>query len=99
VPTATPPTSAPATTTTADRLAAQLATAETAIRDPATPAGQLPTLGHSQQRAYRALVRQPRLVPKVLAQLSPTLHLYLVGGSNRPLSQPSGRGSRSAPGR
>jgi hypothetical protein len=72
-PTTAPPRSAPATTTAADRLAAQLTTAETAIRDPATPAGKLPTLGHTQQRAYRALVRHPRLVPEVLAQLPPTL--------------------------
>src|SRR4030095_5839802 len=57
LPTTAPPRSAPATTTTADRLAAQLTTAETAIRDPATPASKLPALGHSQQRAYRILVR------------------------------------------
>ena len=52
-PTTTLPRS-PLTATTADRLAAQLTTAETAIRDPATPAGKLPTLGRSQQQAYRA---------------------------------------------
>ena len=48
VPTTTLPRSAPAMTT-ADRLAAQLTTAETAIRDPATPTSKLPTLGRSQQ--------------------------------------------------
>ena len=73
VPTTTPPRSGWAPTTAPDRLAAQLTTAETAIRDPATPAGKLPALGRTQQRAYRTLVRQPRLVPKVLAQLPPTL--------------------------
>jgi Transglycosylase SLT domain len=72
-PTTAPPGPRPATTTVADRLAAQLTKAETAIRDPATPASKLPTLGRSQQRAYRALVRHPRLVPEVLAQLPPTL--------------------------
>jgi len=73
VPTTAPPRSPAATTTAADRLAVQLTTAETALRDPATPIGKLPALGPSQQQAYRALVRQPRLVPKVLAQLPPTL--------------------------
>ena len=43
-PTTAPPRSLPATSTVADRLAAQLTTAETAIRDPATPASKLPAL-------------------------------------------------------
>jgi membrane-bound lytic murein transglycosylase B len=95
-PTTTPPTSAPATSTAADRLAAQLTTAETAIRDPATPAGELPALGRAQQRAYRTLVRQPRLIPKVLAQLPPTLRptvkANLVAGRElATLSGPAGR--------
>ena len=82
--------------TAADRLAAQLTTAETAIRDPATPAGKLPALGRSQQRAYRALVRQPRLVPKVLAQLPPTLRRtvtanVLAGSELRKLNRPARR--------
>src|SRR5829696_8143902 len=93
VPTTAPPRSAPAVTAAAERLAAQLTTAETAIRDPATPTGKLPALGRRQQRAYRALVRHPRLVPKVLAQLPPalrrTVKANLVAGSelhklNRP---------------
>jgi transglycosylase-like protein with SLT domain len=96
VPTTAPPRSAPTITTTADRLATQLATAETAIRDPATPAGKLPALGHSQQRAYRALVRHPRLVPEVLAQLPPRLRRVVqanvVAGSElRKLSRPARR--------
>jgi membrane-bound lytic murein transglycosylase B len=96
VPTTTPPRSAPATTTAADRLAAQLTTAETAIRDPATPAGRLPALGRAQQRAYRALVRQPRLVPKVLGQLPPALRRVvqanvLAGSELRKLNGPAGR--------
>jgi membrane-bound lytic murein transglycosylase B len=96
MPTTTPPRSAPATTSAADRLAAQLTTAETAIRDPATPARELHTLGRSQQRAYRALVRQPQLVPKVLAQLSPTLRRVvqanvLAGRELRKLSGPARR--------
>jgi Transglycosylase SLT domain len=96
VPTTTPPRSAPATTTSADRLAAQLTTAETAIRDPATPAERLPALGRAQQRAYRALVRHPRLVPEVLAQLPPALRRVvranvLAGRELRKLNGPAGR--------
>jgi membrane-bound lytic murein transglycosylase B len=94
VPTTTPPTTPPATA--ADRLAAQLTTAETAIRDPATPSGKLPALGRTQQRAYRALVRRPRLVPEVLAQLPPRLRRVvranvLAGGELRKLSRPARR--------
>jgi membrane-bound lytic murein transglycosylase B len=96
VPTTAHPRSAPATTTAAERLAAQLTTAETAIRDPATPTGKLPALGRSQQRAYRALVRHPRLVPKVLAQLPPTLRRtvkanVLAGSELRKLNRPARR--------
>jgi membrane-bound lytic murein transglycosylase B len=96
VPTTALPRSAPATTTAADRLAAQLTTAETAIRDPATPTSKLPALGRSQQQAYRALVRHPRLVPKVLAQLPPTLRrtvkANVVAGSElRKLNRPARR--------
>jgi membrane-bound lytic murein transglycosylase B len=95
-PTTAPPISAPATITAADRLAAQLTTAETAIRDPATPTGKLPALGRAQQRAYRALVRKPRLVPKVLAQLPPTLRRtvkanLLAGSELRKLNRPARR--------
>src|SRR5215207_3149690 len=102
VPTTAPPRSAPAVTAAADRLAAQLTTAETAIRDPATPAGKLPTLGHTQQRAYRALVRQPQLVPKVLAQLPPTLRRVvqanvLAGRELRKLNGPARPAGGSSP--
>jgi membrane-bound lytic murein transglycosylase B len=94
VPTTTPPRSAPAATAAADRLATQLTTAETAIRDPATPAEKLPTLGRTQQRAYRTLVRQPRLVPQVLAQLLPRLRPVvqanvLAGSELRKLNRPA----------
>jgi hypothetical protein len=96
VPTTAPPRSLPATATATDRLAAQLATAETAIRDPATPSWKLPALGRSQQRAYRALVRNPRLVPKVLVQLSPALRRVvranvLAGSELRKLNGPARR--------
>jgi hypothetical protein len=90
------PRSAPVTTTAAERLAAQLTTAETAIRDPATPAGKLPIQGRSQQRAYRLLVRNPGLVPKVLFQLPPWLRRVvranvLAGSELRKLNGPAGR--------
>jgi membrane-bound lytic murein transglycosylase B len=96
VPTTAPPRSAPAVITAAERLAAQLTTAETAICDPATPASKLPALGRAQQRAYRTLVRQPRLVPKVLAQLPPTLRRtvkanVVAGRELRKLNGPAGR--------
>jgi membrane-bound lytic murein transglycosylase B len=96
VPTTALPRSAPAVTTAAERLAAQLTTAETAIRDPATPAGELSALGRTQQRAYRALVRQPRLVPEVLAQLPPRLRRVvkanvLAASELRKLSRPARR--------
>jgi membrane-bound lytic murein transglycosylase B len=63
----------PAATTRAGELAAQLTAAERAIRDPATPAAQLPVLGRGQQRAYRAIARQPKLLPKVLPLVPPAL--------------------------
>jgi membrane-bound lytic murein transglycosylase B len=96
VPTTTLPRSPLTATTAADRLAAQLTTAETAIRNPATPAGKLPALGRTQQRAYRTLVRQPRLVSKVLAQLPPTLRRtvkanLLAGSELRKLNRPARR--------
>jgi membrane-bound lytic murein transglycosylase B len=95
-PTTARPRSAPATPTAADRLAAQLTTAETAIRDPATPAGKLPALGRTQQRAYRALVRNPRMLPKFLAQLPPRLRRVvqanvLAGSELRKLNGPARR--------
>ena len=95
-PTTALPGSAPTTSTAVDRLAAQLTTAETAIRDPATPASKLPALGRSQQRTYRTLVRQPQLVPKVLAQLPPRLRPViqanvLAGRELRKLNRPTRR--------
>jgi membrane-bound lytic murein transglycosylase B len=95
-PTTTPPRSLPAPTAAAERLAAQLTNAETAIRDPVTPAGKLPGLGRTQQHAYRTLVRQPRLVPKVLAQLPPRLRPVvqanvLAGSELRKLNRPARR--------
>ena len=61
---------APTTTTTLTpqaTLASTLVAAETAIRNPATPAAELPALGQSQQQAYRALVAHPEWDTEVLA--------------------------------
>jgi Transglycosylase SLT domain len=96
VPTTSPARSLPKRTMAADRLAAQLAVAETVIRDPATPTWKLPALGRTQQRAYRLLVRQPRLVPKVLGRLPPSLRRVvranvLAGSELRKLNGPAGR--------
>jgi hypothetical protein len=92
--TAPPP--APRTATAAARLAADLTRAETALRDPTTPARRLPGLGRAQQRHYRALVRQPRLRAEVLPLLPPALRRVaeanvLAGAELRALSGPAGR--------
>jgi membrane-bound lytic murein transglycosylase B len=54
-------------------LAARITTAERAIRDPATPGEQLAGLGRGQQEAYRAIAREPKLLPEVLPLVPPAL--------------------------
>jgi membrane-bound lytic murein transglycosylase B len=93
-PPATPTTAQPASA--AGRLAGELTRAETAIRDPATPPSRLSALGRAQQRAYRALVRQPRLLPEVLVLVPPALRRTvkantLAGAELRKLSRPAAR--------
>ncbi len=66
-------TAPPGPAATAAGLAATLTRAERAIRDPATPDRELPALGHAQQRAYRAVVRDPALLPTVLSLVPATL--------------------------
>jgi membrane-bound lytic murein transglycosylase B len=101
-PTSRPAGAAPATPTTArpataaGRLAAELTGAETAIRDPATPPSRLRDLGRAQQRAYRAVIRQPRLLPQVLALVPPALRPTvkantLAGAELRKLARPASR--------
>lgn len=65
--TALPPTTT--TLTPQAAVAASLATAETAIRDPATRAAELPALGQAQQQAYRRLVGHPEWDAEVLGLL------------------------------
>jgi hypothetical protein len=50
-------------------LAGQLVAVETAIRNPATPAAELPRLGHTQQVAIAALVKNPDWQAEVYAAL------------------------------
>jgi hypothetical protein len=69
---------------------------ERAIRDPATPDRELPALGHAQQRAYRTVVREPALLPKVLplvpADLRPVVRANVTAGIElRKLSRPGPR--------
>jgi hypothetical protein len=94
VATTLPPARPPATA--AGRLASEITRAETAIRDPATPPSRLRALGHAQQRAYRAVVRQPRLLPEVLALVPPALRRtvkanVLAGAELRKLNRPASR--------
>ena len=93
-PPATPTTARPASA--AGRLAAELTRAETAIRDPATPPARLRELGRAQQRAYRAVIRQPKLLPEVLTLVPPALRRtvkanVLAGAELRKLSRPASR--------
>ena len=82
--------------TAAGRLAAQIIEAEAAIRDPATPPSWLLALGRAQQRSYRALVRQPRLLPEVVPLVPPALRQtvkanVLAGAELRKLNRPAPR--------
>ncbi len=52
-------------------LAALLTAVETALREPTTPAAQLPRLGHQQQVIYRRLSHDPARSDAVLARLDP----------------------------
>src|SRR6266568_6254413 len=89
-------TAPPDPTATAAGLAATLTRAERAIRDPGTPDAELPALGHAQQRAYRAVVRDPALLPTVLslvpATLRPVVRANVAAGVDlRKLSRPGPR--------
>jgi hypothetical protein len=97
-PATTVPTTIPSArqVTTAAQVAAQISKAETAIRDLATPPSRLSAMGRAQQRAYRTLVRQPRLLPKVLPLVPPALRPtvkanVLAGAELRKLSRPASR--------
>lgn len=55
-------------------VAAALAGSEAAIRDPATPAGDLERHGRAQQVGYRQLAVHPEWLPDVLARVPAPLH-------------------------
>jgi hypothetical protein len=59
----------PVVANTPEGLASQLVQVETAIRNAATPAAELPRLGHTQQRIYASLISQPEWQADVLARL------------------------------
>ena len=87
VPPPTTTTVAPTTTTTLTAeaaLASALVAAETAIRNPSTPAADLPALGQTQQQSYRRLVADPALAGAVLelvpARLRPTVEANVAAG-------------------
>ncbi|HEX2048033.1 MAG TPA: lytic transglycosylase domain-containing protein [Acidimicrobiales bacterium] len=83
-----PTTTVAATTTTTATpqaaLASTLVEAETAIRNPATPASRLPELGQAQQQAYRQLVAHPEWEDEVLGlvpeRLRATVRANLAAG-------------------
>jgi membrane-bound lytic murein transglycosylase B len=94
-PATTTATASPAASTAA-RLAATLTRTERAIRDPGTRSRELPALGRAQQRAYRAVARQPSLLPEVLplvpAGLRPVVRANVAAGIDlRKLSRPGPR--------
>jgi hypothetical protein len=64
---------APSDAAELDRLADQLASDETALRNPTTPAADIPALARRQQAAYRALSARPAALPHVLARLPEAL--------------------------
>jgi membrane-bound lytic murein transglycosylase B len=74
-------------------VAASLADAERAIRDPVTGTGELEKAGRVQQDAYRALVDHPDWTPQVLrtvpASLQETVRANVSAGTElRALSKP-----------
>ncbi|HEX6595380.1 MAG TPA: lytic transglycosylase domain-containing protein [Acidimicrobiales bacterium] len=70
-PTTTAPPGPPVAASTPEELAVQLAQVETAIRNPSTPAADLPRLGHTQQVATRALAERSEWDATVYVRLPP----------------------------
>ena len=94
---APPPTAAPsaqasrgpAPPATPVALAAQLQRVEAAVRNPATPAAQLPALGLDQQVAYRQLASNPAWRAEVLAALPASLRQTVVTNADAEVSMAS----------
>jgi hypothetical protein len=79
----------PAPPATPAALAAQLQRVEAAVRDPATPATDLPALGLDQQVAYRQLASNPSWRPEVLAALPAGLRPTVVVNADAEVSMAS----------
>jgi soluble lytic murein transglycosylase-like protein len=72
-PSPTPREEPPAVATEPLALAAQITTAELAIRDRAVTGAELAWMGHLQQRAYRSIAARPELRDSVLVALPSTV--------------------------
>ena len=98
-PTTTVPPGPPVAASTPEELAAQLAQVETAIRNAATPAADLPRLGHTQQVATRALAARPEWdatgYDRLPASVRPTVEAHVLAA--RELRQLSANESRQLP--
>lgn len=81
-PTTTVPPGPPVAASTPEELAIQLAQAEAAIRNPTTPAADLPRLGHTQQVATRALAAHPEweatVNGRLPADVRPTVEAHVM---------------------
>ena len=66
-------------------LAAELARVEAAVRHPDTPASDLPSLGLTQQVAYRQLAVNPAWRPQVLEAVPAALHGAVVANADAEL--------------
>jgi len=72
----------PAPPPTPAALGAELARVEVAVRDPATPAADLPALGLAQQVGYRQLAYNPGWRPEVLRAVPASLHAAVVANAD-----------------
>jgi len=70
-PTPTPREEPPPVATEPAAIAAQIATAERAVRDPKVTGAELAWMGHLQQRAYRTVAARPEWHDSVLAAVPP----------------------------
>ena len=75
----------PAPPPTPAALAAELARVESAVRDPATPASDLPALGLAQQVAVRQLAANPAWRSEVVAAIPTSLRSAVVANADAEL--------------
>jgi len=72
-PTPTPRAQPPPVATEPTGIAAQIVTAERAVRDPSVTGAELAWMAHLQQRAYRSIAARPEWHDSVLAAVPPDL--------------------------